>query len=150
MRHAHVDIGEGMGHLSPGKCAAEVNLSAHGIEQARRIGEAFRAHGIQIGAVLTSPFCRNVNTGMLAFGRAFVVPFLAPPGVVSESQARTNHELAIRTIRQQGGRLNTVMITHDLNVLDIALESILPGEFLVLEPTGADFEVIGKIGIDVP
>jgi hypothetical protein len=46
LRHGHVDIREGIGRLSPGNCAEEVNLSARGVEQAKRIGEAFRAHGI--------------------------------------------------------------------------------------------------------
>jgi hypothetical protein len=40
LRHAHVDIREGIGRLSPGNCAEEVNLSSRGVEQAKRIGEA--------------------------------------------------------------------------------------------------------------
>src|SRR4249920_3618902 len=58
LRHTHVDIREGIGHLAPGNCAEEVNLSARGINQAKRIGEAFRAHGVAVGEVLTSPYCR--------------------------------------------------------------------------------------------
>jgi hypothetical protein len=41
------------------------------------------------------------------------------------------------------------MITHDLNILEIALESAAPGEFLVLKPNGSDFIVIGKVRIDI-
>ena len=55
LRHTHVDIREGIGRLSPGNCAEEVNLSSRGVEQAKRLGEALRAHGIAIGEVLTSP-----------------------------------------------------------------------------------------------
>src|SRR5512147_374195 len=55
LRHTHVDIREGIGRLSPGNCAEEVNFSARGVEQAKRIGEAFREHGITVGEVLTSP-----------------------------------------------------------------------------------------------
>jgi hypothetical protein len=40
---------------SPGNCAEEVNLSSRGVEQAKRIGETFRAHGIVVEDVLTSP-----------------------------------------------------------------------------------------------
>ena|ERR1700688_3078875 len=61
LRHTHVDIREGIGRLAPGNCAAEVNLSASGIEQAKRIGEAFRAHGIVVGEVLSSPYCRCMD-----------------------------------------------------------------------------------------
>jgi hypothetical protein len=38
LRHTHVDIREGIGHLEPGNCAAEVNLSNAGVEQAKRLG----------------------------------------------------------------------------------------------------------------
>jgi hypothetical protein len=55
LRHTHVDIQEGIGHLAPGNCAQEVNLSSRGVEQAKRIGAAFRTHGIAVGEVLTSP-----------------------------------------------------------------------------------------------
>jgi len=76
LRHTHVDIREGIGHLAPGNCAEEVNLSPRGVEQAKRIGEAFRAHGIAVGEVLSSPYCRCIDTGKLAFGRAMAVQFL--------------------------------------------------------------------------
>lgn len=90
LRHAHVDIREGIGQLAPGSCAVEVNLSPRGVKQAKRIGEAFRAHGIAVGEVLTSPYCRCIDTGRLAFGRATPAQYLMPPGVVSDNQARLN------------------------------------------------------------
>jgi hypothetical protein len=55
LRHTHVDIREGIGHLAPGNCAEEVNLSARGINQAKRIGEAFRALGVAVGEVFDKP-----------------------------------------------------------------------------------------------
>ena len=149
MRHAHVDTREGMGRHEPGNCAAEVNLSSRGVDQAKRIGEAFRVRGIPVVDVLASPYCRNMDTGRLAFGHATAVQFLMPPGVVSESQAALNNERALQAILEHSGSSNKVMITHDLNILEIALESAAPGEFLVLKPNGADFIVIGKIRIDV-
>ena len=148
MRHAHVDVREGMGRHEPGNCAAEVNLSSSGIEQAKRIGEAFREHGVPVSEVLASPYCRNMDTGRLAFGRATAVQFLMPPGVVSDGQAALNNERAVQTILEHRGPSNKVMITHDGNILGIALEWVAPGEFLVLKPNGSDFIVIGRVRID--
>ena len=37
------------------------------------------------------------------------------------------------------------MITHDLNIANIVLDPALMGEFFVLQPKAADFDVIGKI-----
>ena len=146
LRHTHVDIREGIGRLAPGNCAAEVNLSTSGVEQAKRIGEAFRSHGIVVGEVLTSPYCRCMDTGRLAFGRTTAVQYLMPPGVVSDSQAKLNNESVLREILKHHDASNLVMITHDLNISNIVLEpTVSMGEFFVLQPKGADFDVIGKI-----
>jgi phosphohistidine phosphatase SixA len=146
LRHTHVDMREGIGHLAPGNCAEEVNLSSRGVEQAKRIGEAFRAHGIAVGEVRTSPYCRCIDTGKLAFGLATPVEYLMPPGVLSEGQAKPNQERVLQDIRDHRSTSNLVMITHDLNISNIVLEpSIAMGDFFVLQPNGADFDVIGKI-----
>lgn len=146
LRHAHVVIGEGIGRLAPGNCAQEINLTPRGIAQAKRLGEAFRTHGIPVGDVRSSPYCRCLDTGRLAFGRATAVPYLAPPGTVSDSQAASNHERVMQEIRSYRGASNLVMITHDLNIANVVLEpTIAMGEFFVLEPKGGDFTVVGKI-----
>ena len=145
LRHAHIDIREGIGRLAPGNCAAEVNLSSRGVKQAKRIGEAFRAHGIAVGEVSTSPYCRCIDTGRLAFGRATAVQYLMPPGVVSDDQARLNDERVLQDILRHRGPSNVVIITHTLNIANIVLESPDMGEFFVVEPNGADFNVIGNI-----
>jgi phosphohistidine phosphatase SixA len=146
MRHTHVDIREGIGRLAPGNCEAEVNLSTSGVEQAKRIGEAFRARGIAVGEVLTSPYCRCLDTGRLAFGRAIAVRYLMPPGTVSDSQAKLNNESVLQEILKHRDLSNLVMITHDLNISNIVLEpTVKMGEFFVLQPNGTDFDVIGKI-----
>ena len=123
LRHTHVDIREGIGHLAAGNCAAEVNLSPSGVEQAKRIGGAFRAHGIAIGEVFSSPYCRCIDTAKLAFSRATSVQYLMPPGVVSEDQAKLNQESVAQEILKHRDPSNLVMITHDLNIANIVLEA---------------------------
>lgn len=149
LRHTHVQIREGIGRLVPGNCAEEVNLTSRGVEQAKRIGEAFRAHGVAVGEVLTSPYCRCLDTGRLAFGRATAVEYLKPPGVVTEAQAKLNEKRVVDEILRHRGPSNLVMITHDLNIANIVLEDTVPmGQFFVIQPNGADFDVVGKIFIN--
>ena len=149
LRHTHVDMREGIGRLAPGNCAEEVNLSPSGIEQAKRIGEAFRAHGVSVGEVLTSPYCRCIDTGTLAFGRATPVQYLRPPGTVSEDRAKLDRESVIQQILKHHGPSNLIMITHDLNIADLMLEDTVPmGEFFVVQPKGSDFDIIGKIRLN--
>jgi len=149
LRHTQVDIREGIGRLTPGNCADEVNLSSRGVEQAKRIGETFRVHGVVVGEVLTSPYCRCIDTGKLAFGRATIVQYLKPPGVVSEDQAKLDRERVVQEILKHRDPSNLVMITHDLNISDVVLEDTVPmGEFFVLQPKAAAFDVIGKIRLN--
>jgi len=124
-----------------------VNLSRRGQEQAKRLGDTFRARGIPVGDVLASPYCRAMDTGKLAFGRATAADFLMPPGVLPEQQAAVNVERASRVIAQHSGPLNLVMITHGPNITEISLLGFVEmGEFVVLKAkAGIDFDVIGTI-----
>lgn len=150
MRHAHVDLGAGNPlRLEPGNCDAEVNLSRRGREQARRIGEAFRVRGIPVGDVLASPYCRAIDTGTRAFGKATPAQFLVVPQAAPAEQAALNTEQVFRLIAQHRGRLNLVLITHQPNIELISLEGTEQGEFVVLKPReGSDFDVVGKIFIE--
>jgi len=148
MRHAHVDMEQGnLGRHGRGNCEVEVNLSRRGQEQAKRLGDTFRARGIPVGDVLASPYCRAMDTGKLAFGRATAADFLMPPGVLPEQQAAVNVERASRVIAQHSGPLNLVMITHGPNITEISLLGFVEmGEFVVLKAkAGIDFDVIGTI-----
>ena len=148
MRHTDVDMAHGgLAKLGHGNCAVEVNLTERGQKQARQIGEAFRAHGIPVGKVLASPYCRNMDTGKLAFGRATPTEFLMPRGVLSDQQYTLNTGRAARLIGQYRGPQNLVMITHGPDVSDIALLPFVEfGEFAVLKPKGGtDFDVLGTI-----
>jgi hypothetical protein len=71
IRHSATDPGTGD---PPGfklsDCATQRNLSDGGREQARRLGQWFKANAIQVTAVRTSPWCRTRETATLAFGRS--------------------------------------------------------------------------------
>lgn len=46
-------------------CSTQRNLSPKGRDDARRLGEQFRAHGVPVGKVLSSHFCRCQDTAAL-------------------------------------------------------------------------------------
>jgi CheY-like chemotaxis protein len=52
-----------------GRCETQRNLSADGRRMAREIGAAFQTLRIPVGKVVSSPYCRTVETATLAFGR---------------------------------------------------------------------------------
>ena len=71
MRHAATDrsLGDPPG-FRLGDCSTQRNLSEEGRAQARRMGAAFASGGVPIGRVLSSQWCRCLETARLA---------LAPP-----------------------------------------------------------------------
>ncbi len=77
MRHAATDPGIGD---PPGfklnQCATQRNLSDAGRQDARRIGAAFRRHGVAPGAVWSSRWCRCLDTARMAFGSVVPEPGL--------------------------------------------------------------------------
>jgi phosphohistidine phosphatase SixA len=99
-------------------CTTQRNLSEEGRRQAVRIGRSFEALGIRVSRVLTSPYCRCVDTGRLAFGRAEISEALAAVDELSYPE-RDARGMAIRamlgTAPPEG--TNTVLITHTGNLL---------------------------------
>jgi phosphohistidine phosphatase SixA len=114
-------------------CATQRNLSDEGRAQAARIGEAFRANGVAVERVLSSGWCRCVDTATLAFGAAEVWPPLhsffrdaaTEPAQTAEARAR---------VAAWTGPGTLVMVTHQVNIT--ALTGIFPdsSEVVVLTP----------------
>jgi broad specificity phosphatase PhoE len=118
-------------------CSTQRNLDDAGRAQARRIGEAFRQNGIAVGAVLSSPRCRCLDTARLAFGR--VEPWEPLQGALRDA-ARRERQLAEirRRIAAHAGGPPLVLVTHGSVVSDLTgLAAVRMGEFVVLR-RGAD------------
>jgi len=70
-RHTSTDFGQNDDSMTTFEdCAKQRNLTDKGRDEARAIGAAIRELRIPVDRVLASPFCRTVETAMLAFGKA--------------------------------------------------------------------------------
>lgn len=94
-------------------CASQRNLNERGKQEARDVGAAFKSLGILVGTVLTSPYCRCVDTGVLAFGKGTPSEDLAVfdelSGLEKEKRGKLIRKL-LNTVPASGS--NTVLITH--------------------------------------
>ena len=145
LRHAHAPGVGDPGGFRLDDCATQRNLDQAGRDQARPIGEAFRDHGILVGAVVSSQWCRARDTAMLAFG--------VPPREVAafnsffDTPARreTQTAAARRFLAEWNGPGVLVVTTHQVNIT--ALTGITPaaGEGIVVRPQGADLLVLGRV-----
>ena len=98
--------------LDPG-CVDQRNLSARGRQEARDLGAAFKRLGIPVGSVLTSTYCRCVDTGNLAFGKATPSEELAVFDELSAPEKEARGKLIrklLNTAPKEG--TNTILITH--------------------------------------
>lgn len=149
MRHAATTPGVGdPAGFRLGDCATQRNLSPAGRADARAIGAAFRRHAVPVGRVLTSRWCRCVESAELAFGRA------EPADMVNstwqESAAEADRKVAaVRTYvaayREPG---NLVLVTHDVNVRALTGTSLAMGEMVVAQPRkDGTLEVLGTLGV---
>lgn len=152
IRHALTTPGVGdPDGMKLGDCGTQRNLSDEGRAHARQLGEAFRQRGIAVGQLLSSPWCRSIETAKLAFGRE---PSLTPAlgNLFGRSEESGRQMAALRPMAgQKPANGNTVMVSHGSTIL--ALTGISPdtGEMVVLTPQGGGrFAVAGRMAAHKP
>lgn len=146
LRHASTEPGIGD---PPGfrldDCATQRNLSAVGREEARRIGAAFRDRGVPVGRVLSSRWCRCIDTARLAFRKVETEAALD-----SFFDDRGREPERTRRIRRFAGERpewgNLILVTHQVNIVALTGIAPLPGEMIILTPSGeGTFRIAGRL-----
>ena len=144
-RHAEAPgIGDPAG-FRLGDCSTQRNLSEAGRDQARRIGERFRSHGVRVGAVLSSQWCRTRETAELAF-----------PGLVRDdtgfnstfgdrSSAAGQTAAALATLKRWRGPGVLVVVTHQVNITALTGRATASGEGIVVRVQGGGIEVLASL-----
>jgi broad specificity phosphatase PhoE len=148
LRHSYAPGGFDPPDARLDDCSTQRNLDAAGRAQARRIGEEFRRYGIAVGMVLSSPRCRCLDTGRLAFGQAEAWAPLE--GALRDSALRARRLAEVQQrIDAYRDTAPLVLITHGSVVTDLTGASIRMGELVVLR-RGADgrYAVAGQLYID--
>jgi broad specificity phosphatase PhoE len=145
IRHATTvsGVGDPLG-FRLGDCATQRNLSEAGRGEARRMGAAFRERGIPIGKVLSSRWCRCLDTARLAFGT--VEPWPALDSFFDDRSREAERTRAVRNLSgQPPGQGNVILVTHQVNIT--ALTGIVPsqGEMVILTPQGGSFAIAGRL-----
>lgn len=112
-------------------CTTQRNLSDDGRALARRIGETLRAQNVPVGRVLSSRWCRALETARLAFGRVEGEPVLDQFYKPEERDERTQAVRAIIASAPQSGT-NLVLMTHQPNVTALTNLSVEEGEIVVM------------------
>lgn len=112
-------------------CATQRNLTDAGRRHARRIGEEWRSRNIPVDRVLSSPWCRCLETARLAFGKA------EPSEALSNLFGRAgNRERQVGEMRRlvagRPERGNLVLVSHGSTIAALTGVSPGTGELVVL------------------
>jgi len=133
-------------------CATQRNLSDRGRQQAKSLGAAFEKLGIAVGEVLSSPYCRCMDTGDLAFGNVQSSEALRV-GDSRPGQGRDDPGVAIRKLLDTppAPGKNTVLIAHSVTLLyAYGLTGKPEGVAHVFKPSGLGLGQAQYIGLVVP
>ncbi len=147
LRHAETapGVGDPPG-FRLGDCSTQRNLSETGREHARRIGAAFKARGVPIGTVLTSEWCRCVDTAHLAFPDASMEPYAALNSFFDDRSRESEQTRRVRArISAANKPENLVCVTHHVNIVALTGVGVAAGEAVVLQPGNGS--LIGRIRI---
>src|SRR5215468_4655567 len=146
----HGNAPPGYGGDPPGfkidDCKTQRNLDEQGREEARALGVAFRDHGVRVDRILSSPWCRCVDTARLMAVGSVETSWALVPDIAPGASVRLQELKQIVATWRGPGTL--VLVTHAFTVR--ALLGFLPaqGETVVLKPgpeTAAGGALVGLI-----
>ena len=112
-------------------CSTQRNLTEEGRAHARRIGEEWRKRAIPIERLLSSPWCRCLETAKLAFGEAKVAEALSNLFGRPENRERQVRELRA-LVDKHAGKGNLVLVTHGSTIAALTGVNPATGEMVIL------------------
>jgi phosphohistidine phosphatase SixA len=129
-------------------CSTQRNLNEEGRSQAGRIGAWFQRQSLTPSRVRSSPWCRCIDTALLAFNQARPWPALGSPYGANEATYEHNlRELrrSIADMRDSTGRFE-VWVTHMFVLADLVHTNTSSGEGLVLRANASGVPtVLGRL-----
>ena len=128
-------------------CTTQRNLTDQGRSHARRLGEVFRARGIAVDRVLSSPWCRCLETARLAFGPPETWAALGNLFGRPEQRAEQVRQMqAVAAERRRRG--NVVLVTHGSTIAALTGINPQPAEMVVVTPQGdGRFAIAGRLAV---
>jgi phosphohistidine phosphatase SixA len=146
IRHGRTDESVDTKDASPldlSNCSGQLMLNEVGKRQAQAIGEAFKKAEVPVGKVIASTYCRAMETGGLAFGKAepsdalLLEAFVPAPGTPMPPPWLQRVEMMKELVSTvPGAGTNTILITHFPNVKATLGVQIGFGDAAIVKPDG--------------
>ncbi len=147
MRHSLAPGTGDPANFELGDCSTQRNLSEAGRNQARRTGEAFKERNIQVKEVLSSQWCRCLDTAKL-MDLGTVKPFSPLNSFFRDRSTQTEQTTQVRDfiLEQKNIPGVTIMVTHFVNISALTRSGVSSGELVIIKVDQRDqLEVVGRI-----
>ena len=134
--------------FKPGDCATQRNLVEAGREEAARLGAALRARKVPVARVLSSPWCRCIETARIAFGAEPLVDDTL--GNLFDDPSNRDRQLAqfrklVATAPRDG---NLFLVTHGSTTAAFTGINQGTAEMVIVTPEGGGrYRVAGRLAI---
>ena len=132
--------------FKPGDCITQRNLVDEGRREAERLGAALRAHKVPVARVLSSPWCRCLETARIAFGIDPAVDD-ALSNLFDNSPNRDRQVAAFRKLVASAPKQgNLFLVTHGSTTAAFTGINQGTAEMVIVTPEGGDrYRVAGRL-----
>ena len=125
-------------------CAIERSLDDDRRAQGRRVGDAFRKHGITRVRLVSSQFCRALETARLTkLGPVAGLPALNQVFLADLRRMRETADKTAKYMKSIPAKQLTVLVSHVTNILAIAGVNLSSGEMAVVH-----IDAAGAVAVD--
>lgn len=146
LRHANVTGNGDPAGFDIDKCATQQKLSDRGRQQARKIGALFAARAAPIDRILSSRFCRALDTAGIAFEDNKAEKFEALDLLSKDPAAAAAQNAAVvKAVENFTGDGNLVLVTHLENIQALTGAGAREGEAVIVGVDGEKLRVLGRI-----
>jgi phosphohistidine phosphatase SixA len=147
MRHADAPGGAGD---PPGfkldDCSTQRNLSERGRAQAVAMGARMKANGVSFSKILSSPWCRCLETAQLMnAGPVEVEPTFSNAFVLRNRRDELKQGATNILSAWSGGTL--LIVTHGANIQALTGHQPASGEIVVVAPNDKPLRVVGRVPV---
>lgn len=152
MRHA---LAPGMGdpqHFVVDDCSTQRNLSDEGRAQAKAIGDVLRDNGIETATILSSQWCRCLETArLLDFGEPTPVPMINSffqDRSTEPEQTRALKQSLVQWIAEEDSP--RILVSHQVNISALTGEFAQSGDMLIVTIDNEQPVVLARVSTPIP
>lgn len=153
VRHALTTPGVGdPSGMALDDCSTQRNLNEEGRREAVRLGEALRRQGVLPLRLLSSPWCRCIETARLVFGQTpqthVELGNLFDRQAQEAAQTQALRRLLANAVPPSSeGRGNVFMFTHGSTVRALLGVTPATAEMVILTPQPGGFRLVGRLRV---